>query len=99
MQQVTTIEDFAVLVRARRRDLGWSQAFLADKLGVSRQWIIDMEKGKPRAELALSLALLEALGIELKSLWRQTSSKAERQQEQGEAVIRALADEFDFFGK
>lgn len=32
---------------------------------MSRQWIVDIEKGKPRAELQLILRALQALGLEL----------------------------------
>lgn len=33
--------------------------------GVSRRWIVDLEAGKPRAELGLVLRVLSALGIPL----------------------------------
>lgn len=34
-------------------------------VGVSRKWIIDVEKGKPRAEIGLILRTLDALGLRL----------------------------------
>jgi DNA-binding XRE family transcriptional regulator len=42
-----------------------TQADLALAAGVSRRWIVDLEAGKPRAELALVLAVLDALGTPL----------------------------------
>jgi len=33
--------------------------------GVSRRWLVDLEAGKPRAELELTLRVLAALGLEL----------------------------------
>jgi HTH-type transcriptional regulator/antitoxin HipB len=42
---------------------------------VSRQWIIDCEKGKPRAELGLVLRTLTALGLRL-SAGVEPASKA-----------------------
>jgi HTH-type transcriptional regulator/antitoxin HipB len=51
------------LIRNRRRQLGIEQSALADKVGVSRQWIIEIEKGKPRAAIGLVLRTLTALDI------------------------------------
>lgn len=96
MHQLITTADFAVLVRSRRREIGLSQAQLAERISVSRQWIIDIEKGKPRAELALILAVLEALGIQLQCKFSVESTELKQNVVEGEAKIRALADEFDF---
>ena len=51
------------LIRETRRHLGLDQSALAEKVGVSRQWIIEIEKGKPRAAVGLILRTLNALGI------------------------------------
>jgi len=59
--------DFGALVRDRRSKLGLSQAALARRVGVGRQWIVELEKGKPRAPLALVLRTLNALGVVLAS--------------------------------
>jgi HTH-type transcriptional regulator / antitoxin HipB len=48
-----------------RRALRLDQKTLADKVAVSRQWIVDIEKGKPRAEVGLVLRTAEALNIAL----------------------------------
>lgn len=65
MDTVRTPSDIGNIVRARRKRLGWDQARLANEIGVSRQWVVDIEKGKPRAELQLILRALQALGLEL----------------------------------
>ena len=57
--------DFGAAIRERRRALDLDQAGLAGRVGASRQWIIDVEKGKPRAAMQLVLRTLAALGIEL----------------------------------
>ena len=54
-----------VVIRQRRKALHWDQAQLAERVGVSRQWVIEMEKGKPRAELQLVLRTLNVLGLVL----------------------------------
>lgn len=50
-------------IRDRRRRLGLGQDELAARVGVSRKWIIDIEKGKPRAAIGLLLRTLDALGL------------------------------------
>ena len=63
--QVRTDRDLGVLIRDRRKELGLDQATLASRVDVSRQWIVEVEKGKPRAEIGLILRTLRVLGIEL----------------------------------
>ena len=55
--------ELGAIIRERRRKLGLEQKALAEQVGVSRQWIIDIEKGKPRAALGLVLRTVNALGI------------------------------------
>ena len=62
---IKTPQDFGLVIRERRLAKGWDQATLAREVGVSRQWIIDIEKGKPRAELELALRALRVLGASL----------------------------------
>lgn len=60
-----TPRDIGAIIRQRRRELGLDQATLARNVGVSRQWIIEVEAGKPRAELGLVLRTLDVLGVRL----------------------------------
>jgi transcriptional regulator with XRE-family HTH domain len=55
-----------IALRDARKVKGWTQQQLADRAGVSRQLIIDLERGRrPRAELSRVLALARALGLGL----------------------------------
>jgi HTH-type transcriptional regulator / antitoxin HipB len=63
--KVRTPIDFGSAIRDRRRRLKLGQDELAARVGVSRKWIIDVEKGKPRAEIGLVLRTLDALGLRL----------------------------------
>jgi HTH-type transcriptional regulator / antitoxin HipB len=63
--RIRTAIDLGALIRDRRIALKLDQKALADKVGVSRQWIVEIEKGKPRAEIALVLRALDVLGIPL----------------------------------
>lgn len=42
-------------IRTRRQELALTQSDLARRMGVSRQWLVAVERGKPRAELGLIL--------------------------------------------
>jgi HTH-type transcriptional regulator/antitoxin HipB len=57
--------DLGSAIRDRRRRLNLDQEDLAKQVGVSRKWIIDVEKGKPRAEIGLILRTLEVLGVRM----------------------------------
>ncbi len=63
--RIGSIREFAATARGRRQGLGLSQAELAIRARVSRQWISEFEAGKPTAELALVLRLLDALELRL----------------------------------
>ena len=60
-----TPRDLGLMIREQRRKLGLEQRELAQRIGVSRQWVVEVEKGKPRAELALVLRALAALELAL----------------------------------
>ena len=66
--QVRTDRDLGTIIRDRRKSLGLDQKTLADRVGVSRQWIVEVEKGKPRAETGLVLRTLRVLGLELRAM-------------------------------
>jgi len=61
---IRNAKDLGAAIRDRRKALGWDQSTLAKKIGVSRQWIIEIEKGKPRASVELALRALDHLGIQ-----------------------------------
>lgn len=63
---LTSVTDISALVRQARQDRGWTQVQLAEHSGVSRDWIIALEKAKPSLEIALVLRTLRALNLSLK---------------------------------
>lgn len=50
-------------IRNRRKALELTQADLARRTGVSRQWIAAVERGKPRAEIGLILRTFNVLDM------------------------------------
>lgn len=63
--KIRNARDLGLLLRQKRRSRGWSQADLADRIGASRHWVIEVERGKPTAELGLVLKAISALDLTL----------------------------------
>ena len=61
IKQIRNAIDLRAAIRDRRRSFKLAQSQLAQRIGVTRQWIIDIEKGKPRSEIGLALRALDAL--------------------------------------
>lgn len=62
---IRTSRSLGAAVKARRLEVGWSQAELAKKLGTQRQWVLRLEAGSEGAELGLVLKAVAALGLDL----------------------------------
>jgi len=62
---IQSTEELGLVIRAVRKSTQVRQDDLAAMVGVSRQFTVDVEKGKPTVQLARVLRLLKELGIEL----------------------------------
>lgn len=60
---IKTAKDIGALVRDLRKRQSLTQAALAARVGASRKWLIDLEAGKPTADLSLALRTMRALGV------------------------------------
>lgn len=60
---IDTTTRLGEVVRSARHDHGWTQVELAERAGVGRRFVLDVEAGHPRAELGKTLTLLRTLGI------------------------------------
>ena len=89
--RVNSIHDLASAARGRRLDLGVSQAELAFRAGVSRDWVNSFEAGKPTVELILVLRILEQLGLELDV---GDSADSQKARPAGLVDLDALLDEY-----
>ena len=61
MRLVRTVPQLGAAIRSERQKCGWSQAELADRAGVGRLWISQVERGKRSAEVGLLLKVLAEL--------------------------------------
>ncbi len=62
---IHSADDLGVIIRAVRKSTKVRQDDLAAIVGVSRQFAVDVEKGKPTVQLGRVMRLLKELGIEL----------------------------------
>jgi len=57
------------LIAEERRKRDWSQAALAERLGVSRQTVISIERGRFDPSLPLAFRLAEVFGCRIEELF------------------------------
>lgn len=90
--RVTTAQEIGLAIRRRRKELGLSQQALADRVAVGRQWIVEVEQGKPRAEIGLLLRTLDALALHVSIASEKTPRKILGKQPPPEAQQRRDID-------
>jgi HTH-type transcriptional regulator/antitoxin HipB len=61
--RVRTVRELGVAAREARLRRGMTQADLADSLGVSREWVVRLEKGHPGLQAQLVLDAMAAAGL------------------------------------
>lgn len=63
--KIRSAEELGEAIRTRRKELHYTQAFLAEFTGFSVSFISDVERGKATAEIGKTLQLLMILGLDL----------------------------------
>lgn len=63
--RVRSRKELGALIREFRRERKLTQAKLAETIGVSRRWVVQVEQGKTSADLRLLLRALRAVGAEI----------------------------------
>jgi putative transcriptional regulator len=58
-------------LKERRNELGLSQEALARTVGVSRQTIVNIERGLSEPRVSLAIALAAALGVLVEQLFKR----------------------------
>lgn len=61
--KITSVADIGVLVRATRKSAGIRIDDLASMAGVSKQYLADLELGKPGVQMGKALQVLQELGL------------------------------------
>ena len=57
------LKDVAAVIRAAREDKGMSQGELAERLAFSRDYMVDLESGRPNLYITRLFRVLHELGI------------------------------------
>jgi len=90
--KVRTPLDFGLMIRQARRSRGMTQQQLARAAAVGRQWVVEIEAGKPRAELGRVLQTLAALDLSL-SMHGEGIAEVRKAEDAVEVVdLRAILD-------
>jgi len=63
--RVGSVADLGVIIQAKRKQVGLSQAEFAGLSGVGNRFVSDLENGKPTVQLDKTLQVLHGLGLEL----------------------------------
>ena len=63
--KITDAKSYSEAIRNRRKELGYTQAYLAEFTGFSVSFISDLERGKATAEIGKSIYLANLLGMDL----------------------------------
>ena len=61
--RISDSKDFGLAIKARRKEVGYTQKYLSEFTGFSVSFISDLENGKPTAELGKALYLANLLGM------------------------------------
>ncbi len=63
--KITDSRTLGQAIRARRKELRYTQAGLSEVTGLSITFISDVERGKPTAEIEKTIRLINILGLDL----------------------------------
>ena len=63
--KITDSKSLGNAIRARRKELEYTQAYLAEFTGLSVTFISDVERGKPTAEIEKVIRLINILGMDI----------------------------------
>ena len=63
--KITDSKSLGQTIRTRRKELNYTQAYLAEFTGLSVTFISDLERGKPTAEIEKTIRLINMLGMDL----------------------------------
>lgn len=68
--KISETTEFGKAIKARRKELGYTQVFLSEFSGLSVSFISDVENGKKTVELGKSIYLANLLGMDLELISR-----------------------------
>ncbi len=64
--KITDTKSLGEAIAARRKELGYTQAYISEATGLSASFISNLENGKETAEIGKTIELINILGMDLK---------------------------------
>ncbi len=64
--KINNAEEFGCAIKTRRKELNYTQNYVAEVTGFSASFISNLENGKETAELGKALYLANLLGLDIK---------------------------------
>ena len=65
MRTIRTTKDLGQEIRARRKELGYTQSFLASYVGVSTSFLSELENGKETLQINKIMDVMSLLGMDM----------------------------------
>lgn len=65
MIDISNMKELGKAIRDRRRELGYTQAFLADYAGVSASFLSELENGKETIQIGKMMEVTSLLGMDI----------------------------------
>ena len=63
--KIDSSKDFGQMIKKRRKQLGYTQQYLAEYTGLSASYISNLENGKGTAEIGKAIYLANLLGLDI----------------------------------
>ena len=65
MTDISNMKELGRAIRDRRKELGYTQAFVADYAGVSTSFLSELENGKETIQIGKMLEVISLLGMDI----------------------------------
>lgn len=65
MKTIHTTKDLGREIKARRKELGYTQSFLASYVGVSTSFLSELENGKETLQINKIMDVMSLLGMDI----------------------------------
>lgn len=65
MKNIQDMKSLGSAIRDRRRELGYTQAFLADYAGISASFLSELENGKETIQAGKMMEVISLLGMDV----------------------------------
>ncbi|GCD54213.1 helix-turn-helix domain-containing protein [Acetobacter pasteurianus] len=89
--QMKSSYEAGICIREARKAKGWTQAKFAERMDVTRQWVIRTEKGNDSAELGLIMKAFCILGINLNA--EKTTDPSNRIRSLEDVTVTSVGNE------